>query len=476
MPKSAQVYQLKVSLKQIAPPIWRRIVVPDNISLDILHVIIQLCMGWNGSHLHEFDINDRHYSLPDEEDEFYDFNNLDESDFKLNTLGFKEGSKFTYTYDFGDGWEHSILVEKISPAETGVKLPVCLKGKRACPPEDVGGAWGYADFLEALHDPNHEDHEDCLEWAGDFDAEYFNLTEVNQALQGIKFTTSGELDIRASEDELQEMATFQKELLDPLKPLLKSMPADEIAFFIPSPLRKNILIMLEYLQKNHVVGTEKLGNLPLKAVREIYKKFDNVPMPAILLQPFLQTIRSEDDVEQLVFVHKFAYISKLIEGGKKIPWKITPAGEQFQQFNELEQTTILFLSWLMALGLDEDAEDEDISCDLPFEFHFSLIEALFQCPAGIEMTYTDFWNIWAEEHHLPFEKMEGEHASEIFQALIEQTIMIPMIEFGVIKGKAGEAMPVLDSDANPLSSLRTFQLTPLGKSLGEIIKRYVGRK
>jgi len=95
--------------------------------------------------------------------------------------------KFLYEYDFGDGWEHELLVEKILPAEPGVGYPRCLKGKRACPPEDVGGVWGYADFLEIMRDPNHPEHEDMLEWVGgEFDPEVFDLEEVNAELEEMR--------------------------------------------------------------------------------------------------------------------------------------------------------------------------------------------------------------------------------------------------------------------------------------------------
>jgi hypothetical protein len=95
--------------------------------------------------------------------------------------------KFVYEYDFGDSWEHAIVVEKIVPPEAGVKYPRCLKGKRACPPEDVGGIWGYANFLEAIHDPNHEEHDSYLAWiSGAFDPEALDLDEINQALRRVK--------------------------------------------------------------------------------------------------------------------------------------------------------------------------------------------------------------------------------------------------------------------------------------------------
>ena len=98
-----------------------------------------------------------------------------------------EKRKFSYEYDFGDSWEHEIIVEKILPPVVGVKYPVCIKGKRACPPEDVGGVWGYATFLEAMRDPHHKEHASYVEWiGGEFDSEAFNLDGINQALHRVK--------------------------------------------------------------------------------------------------------------------------------------------------------------------------------------------------------------------------------------------------------------------------------------------------
>jgi hypothetical protein len=182
MPKN-DIYQLKVTLRNSKPPIWRRIEVPGNIGLDKLHHILQATMGWWNSHLHQYIVGQTYYGQPDPE-YGYDLEMEDERKVKLNQIAPSEKSRFIYEYDFGDGWEHLIVVEKILPPEKGVRYPRCIKGKRACPPEDVGGMWGYESFLEAIKDPNHPEHEDMLDWWGDdFDPEAFDLEEINDALQ-----------------------------------------------------------------------------------------------------------------------------------------------------------------------------------------------------------------------------------------------------------------------------------------------------
>lgn len=174
------VYQLKITLRDIKPPIWRRVQVKSSVTLSQLHLIIQGAMGWWDCHLHQFSIQGIDYGEPDPD---YSLDMEDEKKVKLNQVIKQEKSKFFYIYDFGDGWEHEILVEKVLPIEAKVSYPVCIKAKRACPPEDCGGAWGYADFLEAIHNPTHPDHESFLEWIeGDFDSEACDLHEINQRL------------------------------------------------------------------------------------------------------------------------------------------------------------------------------------------------------------------------------------------------------------------------------------------------------
>lgn len=182
----AQIYQIKVTLRDSKPPIWRRLLVSSETTLAQLHEIIQIAMGWEDAHLHQFEIGDERYSLP-MEDFFDDLDVKDERCVKLSKLVTGEDFKFVYEYDFGDSWDHIILVEKILPINSEQKLPVCINGKRACPPEDVGGVWGYDTFLEAIQNLDHPDHSMYIEWIGEsFDPEVFDLDAINVALNRIK--------------------------------------------------------------------------------------------------------------------------------------------------------------------------------------------------------------------------------------------------------------------------------------------------
>jgi hypothetical protein len=175
-----RLYLLKIQLLGIEPEIWRRFVVPADISLDRLHDVIQIVMGWTDTHLHEFTIGNKRYTEYPESKE----DGLECGTYLLGNLVKQKGRTFLYRYDFGDGWEHELVLEKNRYSNPRLRTVLaCLDGQRSCPPEDVGGVPGYARFLDALKDPNHEEHEIYTEWSGgDFDSEQFDSEVVNWEL------------------------------------------------------------------------------------------------------------------------------------------------------------------------------------------------------------------------------------------------------------------------------------------------------
>jgi hypothetical protein len=180
MAKPTTIYQLKVTLEQIKPAIWRRLHVPSDITLSKLHSVLQDALGWTNSHLHQFVVGERRIGMKGIDDFSEDVE--DEKRVKLDQIAGAK-SRFVYEYDFGDGWEHQILVEKALPAVDGVRYPTCIDGKRACPPEDCGGVGGYARLLEIIADPKHEEHAEMLEWLGrPFDPESFDIMEANDLI------------------------------------------------------------------------------------------------------------------------------------------------------------------------------------------------------------------------------------------------------------------------------------------------------
>jgi Plasmid pRiA4b ORF-3-like protein len=184
---ASEIYQIKITLRNIRPPVWRRVLVPASFTLAEMHEVIQIAMGgWMNCHLHEFDVAGTHYGETSESGaDDWGVSVKDESRVQLAKI-VRVGSKFRYTYDFGDDWEHELLVEKLLPIDPNVKYPVCIKAKRACPPEDCGGPWGYAELLEILANPDHEEYEDRVEWMGDtFDPEAFDIDAINEVLATI---------------------------------------------------------------------------------------------------------------------------------------------------------------------------------------------------------------------------------------------------------------------------------------------------
>lgn len=162
--------RLKVTLKGPKPPIWRRLLVEDTMSLGHLHMAVQAAMGWDDSHLHLFMVDREQIGDPMQLDDIED-----EARVTVGELAGAGRKSFTYIYDMGDNWEHTITIERSEALEPGRAYPACIDGKRAGPPEDSGGPWGFADMLEAVADPGHEMHEEYSEWLGAFDPEAFSV-------------------------------------------------------------------------------------------------------------------------------------------------------------------------------------------------------------------------------------------------------------------------------------------------------------
>lgn len=179
------ILQLKIELGGITPKIWRRFLVKDNITFHGLHTIIQEVMGWENYHLYSFNIGGVRIEMPDEGgDQEYESKNSKKV--KLFYYVTKEKQKFHYEYDFGDSWEHEIVVENILDSlPKGVQqVPYCIEGERACPPEDCGGIWGYEELFEISKDKNHPDYEErIVDWLSEgWNFEKFNIDEVNKRL------------------------------------------------------------------------------------------------------------------------------------------------------------------------------------------------------------------------------------------------------------------------------------------------------
>ena len=179
------VHTIKVTLAGSQPPIWRRLQVPSTMTLRALHDVLQVAFGWEDYHMWVFETPLGRYGLPDRDLEI-----SSAAAKRLGQVAPHKTDRLGYTYDFGDDWEHIIAVEAISNPEPGIAYPRCLTGRRACPPEDCGGIWGYDYLIEILTDPRHEEHQERLEWLGldspsQFDPSAFDPAQANTALAGL---------------------------------------------------------------------------------------------------------------------------------------------------------------------------------------------------------------------------------------------------------------------------------------------------
>lgn len=178
------IYQFKVTLEDIHPPIWRSFQVDHSITFDQLHQTIQSVMGWTDSHLYEFNFGKKFILIPDPD---FPPGNRTELHAKIETINQHirlEGQKVEYIYDFGDYWVHRLILENILPSEEDKHYPYCQGGARNCPPEDCGGPYGYQQVVEILSNPDHPEYKDHVEWVGDdYDSEHFDLEEVNEILR-----------------------------------------------------------------------------------------------------------------------------------------------------------------------------------------------------------------------------------------------------------------------------------------------------
>lgn len=179
------VYRFRITLQDTDPGIWRRIETKD-VTLGELHELIQTAMGWTNSHLHQFEIAGSRYTDPRfMMDDLDDFGAIDYSGVRISGLISEHGPKLRmgYEYDFGDGWQHEIVLEEVMQSVPGIRYPCCIDGERACPPEDVGGVYGFAHYVEAITNPGHSEHDEFLEWSDPFDPAKFDAAQATRRMR-----------------------------------------------------------------------------------------------------------------------------------------------------------------------------------------------------------------------------------------------------------------------------------------------------
>jgi hypothetical protein len=459
--QSNQIYQIKVTLDDIHPPIWRRIQVPGNTTLLKLHDTLQIVMGWEDYHLHMFTIEGLIYGDP-ADDEYGDLGTVDEARFKLNQVVCREGQRISYEYDFGDSWGHTLLVEKILPPQEGVRYPLCLKGKRACPPEDVGGVWGYENFLEAIRNPDHDEHEEYLTWiGGEFDPEAFDLEEVNTRLRSMGRGRSTEA--------INPWAMHEDELMgvkfDLDSPWPQTLPEEQQVVAEELALRRDVVALLTYLRDNRVTGTQSTGNLPLKAVREICARFVNPPQLEEAIGEHVYRVRSETEVWPLHFRHILAAVGVLVTGGPGRRWKLTPLGERFLAAPSPLQVWLLLATWWTqtnwAIASPYDFEDGY----MPPGFSRLALKHLLELPLGEPASFERFADRMIEDSRMVWPIENQDSARLILRSIIERTVINPLVDFGILQTEY-EPHKTLGAEFRELS---TFRIPPFGEGLLEAI-------
>lgn len=269
--KTRDLYQFKVSLRGISPQIWRRIQVWEDHTLDQLHRVLQVAMGWENYHLYEFRIAGRTYRdlHPENEPEI-----LNAKKTRLrNVLSFV-AAELEYVYDFGDYWQHDLVLEAILPPSLDTLYPRCVAGERSCPPEDVGGAGGYEDYLQAMADPSHEQHEDMIAWRGPLNPEAFSIEKVNKQLEK-KFRPARKRAVPGASDSKPTLSPQAKQVLEailskstfPEQKRIRIQPNEKVLLELNERERELIL--------EHTLADEELTNrlrvVPRKGERPVFR-------------------------------------------------------------------------------------------------------------------------------------------------------------------------------------------------------------
>lgn len=180
IPFGTTAHTLKVTLRDVKPAVWRRVAVQSETPLPKFAHMLEAAMGWEGHHLHMFDVGGILFGRADEDADYQ----IDERCATMKHLLPKLQSKLLWNYDFGDGWEHDVVVEAIESSQEGKRYPLCLEGKRACPPEDCGGVPGYGELLRVLADPDDDEHDHMVSWAPEgFDPAAFDIVAANRRMR-----------------------------------------------------------------------------------------------------------------------------------------------------------------------------------------------------------------------------------------------------------------------------------------------------
>ncbi len=456
------IYQIKVTLVGSKPPIWRRILIAGTTTLSQLHNILQITMGWSNSHLHLFKVGEQIYS-DQEYDEDIEYGTKSEKRYRLEQIAPEGGFRFRYEYDFGDSWEHALLVEKILPAEKGKRYPVCLAGKRACPPEDVGGIWGYEELLGAIADPGNKENRELLDWiGGKFNPEAFDMNKVNESLSHLKRARLRE----AGEATEPISARIRAKYEDRVIAWAQNLTQEQTDGFISLALLHDMQTFIDYLLENRTVGTQSTGNLPLKAVRAICSRFVVPPALDETIGEHIYKLRSEDDVRLLFYIHILAEVSGLVTVGSGRVWKVTEEGEKYSQLLPSIQTLLLLDRWWNLADWTMGFPFSGFKAGLPIDFGQITLSCLLNMPAGKTNPYDVFADDLIKQSGLIWPIENQVSARDILHSAIERMVINPLVGFGVLE--CSYSTKIIGSSG--FKKIATIRLTPIGKEMLELVE------
>jgi hypothetical protein len=360
------------------------------------------------------------------------------------------------------------VVEKILSGQERLRYPICLKGKRTCPPEDVGGVWGYENFLKAIQDPGNNEHKDYMNWIGEeFDPEACDLIAVNDRLRHMGRGSSTEyLDPWSVHNSELASKEFN---LDPV--WSHSLPEDQLRVVEELPLLRDVVVLLTYLRDNRVTGTSSTGNLPLKAVNEICARFVNPPVLGINIGEHIYRARSETDVWPLLFRHILASVGRLTTGGMGRRWKLTQRGERFLSEPALLQVWLLVTTWWIKVNWATAVSYLDDE-DLPNGYSRLALEKLLDLPVGTPVSFEPFADRMIKKSRMFWDSPDNDNSRRTLHSVIERTLINPLADFGALQ-KEYAPHEILGEEFQRLSN---FQITMFGKRLLEVLSNALERE
>ena len=373
---------LKITLQDIKPPIWRQIRISSKASLLDLHYVIQQAFGWTNRHLFIFEVGSMEFVDSDTwEEDAYQFQSAMLA--KLDDLIPKRipiGGVFSYVYDMGDNWKHEILVEGVDETAQTFSGAICMAAERAGPPEDVGSVPGYVLLLENLQHPGSPAYKRAVAWLGyDYDPESANsLDEINQSLRDYFKTT-----------KLKEDTYWAKRLplhnpgFDFINDWIRNLSPEHRQYAKSLEFRRDVVSLLTYLKDHKVKGTKATGNFPRRDIRAIAARFEH---PLRLDQQFgdlVYELRTEDEVPELIFMHNFLNAAGLILGGENMLWELTSLGERFLASAPEAQAWYLSKFWFYQFNWEFSYPftDAELSGDI-FSFRYDYLKLLCNYPSG----------------------------------------------------------------------------------------------